>query len=229
MESVACRLTGSTVRSAAAAAPQSLYWNLAPVGAVPVQINKGRERNLIERNSIERNSDLSRFCEMSLHHGILRKTGRVRVDLNSENREGSVAIGPDAIRGRLRELQNILLLVQIKDENWTKYESNLSINFSYIDTDIDIDPPIIAHWFPSLGGGGDDNGSFHRVCPPIKRRNSDCNDDGGKEKKKNHLWMTTATKKTKKKKTNGGKNDDNGEKKRRKNHSRTTAATKKTM
>jgi hypothetical protein len=39
----------------------------------------------------------------------------------------------------------------MKGENWTKYESNLSNHFSYIGTDIDIDPPIIAHWFPFLG------------------------------------------------------------------------------
>jgi hypothetical protein len=107
------------------------------------------------------------------------------------------------IRGRLRELENILVLVQIKEENWTKHKSNLSKHFSYISTDID--HPINAHWFPSLGGGGDNNGYFfHRVRPPIKWRNSDCDgdDNRGKEKKKNHSRMTTATKKLKKK-TNG--------------------------
>jgi hypothetical protein len=81
-----------------------------------------------------------------------------------ENRDGSVAMGPDAIRGRLSEIENFLVLVQIKDENWTKYESNLSKNFSYMNTDIDIDinPPIIAHWFPSLD---DDDFCFHRIHP----------------------------------------------------------------
>jgi hypothetical protein len=85
------------------------------VGAVPVQINKRRERNSIE------SSDLSRFCETSLHQGILWKTRQVRIELNSDHREGSDAIGPNAIRGRLRELENISVLVQIKDKNWTKY------------------------------------------------------------------------------------------------------------
>jgi hypothetical protein len=87
-------------------------------------------------------------------------------------RDGSVALGPDAIRGRLREFENILVLVQIKDENWTKYKSNLSQHFSYISTDID--PLIIAHWFPPLGGDNDNGSCFHRVHPPIKiARNSD--------------------------------------------------------
>jgi hypothetical protein len=62
---------------------------------------------------------------VTLYHGIPQKTGRVRIELNSDQREGSVATGPNAIRGRLRELENILVLVQIKDKNWTKYGSNL--------------------------------------------------------------------------------------------------------
>jgi hypothetical protein len=49
----------------------------------------------------------------------------------------------------VRELENILVLVQIKDKNWTKYDSNLRKHFSYMTTDVD--PPIIAHWFPFLG------------------------------------------------------------------------------
>jgi hypothetical protein len=83
--------------------------------AIPLHINKRRERNLIERKS-----DLSHFCkkfDLTLCHGIPQKTGRVRIELNSDHREGSVAIGPNAIRGRLRELENILVLVQIKDKN----------------------------------------------------------------------------------------------------------------
>jgi hypothetical protein len=163
----------------------------------------------------------------------------------------------------LRELKNVLVIVQIKDENRTKYQSHLSNPFSYmstdidsfhhrgtsshhrgtsfhhrgdkgneresgeddngflrtsepIDTDIDIDPPIIAHWFPSLGGGGDDKGSFHRVCPPCKRRNG--NDDGGKEKKKNHLCPPC-------KRRNG--NDDGGKEKRKNHLWTTTTGTKK--
>jgi hypothetical protein len=50
---------------------------------------------------------------VTLYHGIPQKTGRVRIELNSDQREGSVATGPNAIRGRLRELENILVLVQI--------------------------------------------------------------------------------------------------------------------
>jgi hypothetical protein len=79
-------------------------------------------------------------------HRILHKTVRVITECNSGHRAGSVAIGPDALRGRLREFENILVLVQIKDENWTKYQSNLSKHFSYMYTDIDppvINPPVI--------------------------------------------------------------------------------------
>jgi hypothetical protein len=133
-------------------------------------INKGRERNSI---------DLRRFCETSLHHGILRKTERVRVDLNSENREGSVAIGLEAIRGRLREIENILVLVQIKDENWTN-----SKHFSYMNTNID--PPIIAHWFPSLGGDSDNPIHLRVGNPSFRRQPRDenwfHNDNDGSEK-----------------------------------------------
>jgi hypothetical protein len=204
------------------------------------QASEEKKEKKVKKSSDDHNRS---FC-----HGILQKTVQVKADLNSGHREGSVAIGPDAIRGRLRELKNVLVIVQIKDENRTKYQSHLSNPFSYmstdidsfhhrgtsshhrgtsfhhrgdkgneresgeddngflrtsepIDTDIDIDPPIIAHWFPSLGGGGDDKGSFHRVCPPCKRRNG--NDDGGKEKKKNHLWTTTTGTKKAKKRTNG--------------------------
>jgi hypothetical protein len=95
----------------------------------------GRREGTKERN-VTRSSKES--------HEILQKIGRVRVDLNSENREGSVAIGPEAIRGRLRELENSLILVQIKGENWTKYGSNLSNHFSYIVTDITSARPTIS-------------------------------------------------------------------------------------
>jgi hypothetical protein len=63
----------------------------------------------------------------------------------------------------LRNVAAVLVLVQIKDKNWTKYESNLSINFSYINTDID--PPIIAH-SSSFSSPDDDNGSFGDIGVP---------------------------------------------------------------
>jgi hypothetical protein len=165
----------------------------------------GRAAEETKERNVTRSSNKSNDCNCSFCHGIiLQKTGRVRVDLNSEHR-GSVAIGPDAVRGRLRELQNILVLVQIRDENMTKYESNLSINFSYIDTDIEVDPPIIAHWFPSLIDYGS---SFHHHGNSLKKEknhsiraeenrfpsasgssNND-DDDGWKEKKNMKNNMT---------------------------------------
>jgi hypothetical protein len=155
----------------------------------------------MERNLIERNSDLSRFCETSLHHGILRKTGRVRVDLNSENREGSVAIGLEAIRGRLREIENILVLVQIKDENWTN-----SKHFSYMTTDID--PPIIAHWFPSNENDVDGYGFGDNVGEPRE----------GKKKKMDHFFDVCCGF-TPDLHDEGARNDDGEEKKKKKSHS----------
>jgi hypothetical protein len=118
----------------------------------------------------------------SFRHEI-PETVRVRTERNSGRIDGSIEMGPNAIRGRFRELENILVLVQIKDENWTKHKSNVSKHFSYLSTDID--PPIIAHRFPSLGGSNDDNGScLHRVCPLIKiARNRDCGGDDSGEKK----------------------------------------------
>jgi hypothetical protein len=90
--------------------------------AVPLNVGRGRE----ERKSIERKTDLGHVCKkFDLTPGIPQKTRRVRVELNSDHREGSVAIGSNAIRVRLRELENILVLVQIKDKNWTNYDSNL--------------------------------------------------------------------------------------------------------
>jgi hypothetical protein len=103
---------------------------------------------------------LSRFCEkldLAYLHEILQKTGRVRADLNSERIEASVAMGPDAISGRLRELENIFYLAQTKDENLTKYRSNLSKHLRYMNTDIN--PPIIAH-LSSVSSPDVDNGSF---------------------------------------------------------------------
>jgi hypothetical protein len=111
------------------------------------QASEEKKEKKVKKSSDDHNRS---FC-----HGILQKTAQVKADLNSGHREGSVAIGPDAIRGRLKELKNVLVIVQIKDENRTKYQSHLSNPFSYMSTDID--PPIIAHWFSSLGGGNDDN------------------------------------------------------------------------
>jgi hypothetical protein len=54
-----------------------------------------------------------------------------------------------------------------------------------------IDPPIIAHWFPSL----DDNSCFHRVHPPnniARNKDYDGNADNGggkKKKRKNYLCI----------------------------------------
>jgi hypothetical protein len=67
----------------------------------------------------------------SFRHGILQKTVRVRTERNSGRIDGSIEMGPNAIKGRFRELDNILVLVQIKDENWTKHKSNESKHFSY--------------------------------------------------------------------------------------------------
>jgi hypothetical protein len=93
-------------------------------------------------------------------------------------------MGPEAIRGRLSNLENILVFVVIKDNNRTKYQSHISNPFSYID------PPIIT----AIAGYDS------KINQPPNMRIDDCSgdDNGGMEKKKNHSWMTTAAKKTKK-------------------------------
>jgi hypothetical protein len=99
--STECRLTGST-------APLSTCFGWRATKERNVNVARGTKERNVTRSSNN--------CGCSLC-GILQKTGRVRVDLKSEHREGSVAIGPDAVRGRLREIQNILVLVQSKAEN----------------------------------------------------------------------------------------------------------------
>jgi hypothetical protein len=83
--STECRLTGLTARSAAAAAPQSL----STATCYQMRLCRIWSRNAKTRSSND--------CNCSFCHGILQKTGRVRVHLNSEHREGLVAIGPDAV------------------------------------------------------------------------------------------------------------------------------------
>jgi hypothetical protein len=89
----------------------------------------------------------------------------------------------------LRELQNILVLVQIKDKNWTKYESNLSKIFSYIDTNIESST---AAYSGCPRTDDDDGSSFHRVRTPIDIAQEEVDDSRGdcddewKKKKKNH-------------------------------------------
>jgi hypothetical protein len=78
-----------------------------------------------------------------------------------------------------------------QDKNWTKCESNLSNHFSYIDTDID--PPIIAHGFPSLGAPDfDDDLYFRRVCKAM-RAEKNWLPKWGKKKKKSRQTPSSST------------------------------------
>jgi hypothetical protein len=102
----------------------------------------------------------------SFRHGILQETVRVRTERNSGRIDGSIEMGPEAVRGHLRDLENVLVCVQIKDKK-KKYQSHISNPFSYID-------PLIITVIAKIDRTPNmriNNPYFCRVCKEMRAEN----------------------------------------------------------